>query len=137
MDDYANPVGRRNLYLAIVAVIVIAASAFQLTRGSTSGPKNPGSAVEASTQADFDYVVEVGTSAKVKAGASLTLTPEILQAKVGQVIQIDIRDDVATDVGPFRVPAKSVLTQKFTKAGTFIGRCVLSPTGSTRIVVTA
>ncbi len=137
MNETTNPTRRRNLYLAIVATIVIAASVFQLTRGSTSGPKNPGSAVNASTKADFDYVVEAGTSAKVKAGASMTLMPEVLQAKVGQVIRIDNRDDVATDVGPFRVPAKSVLTQKFTKAGTFIGRCVLSPTGSTRIVVTA
>jgi hypothetical protein len=135
-----NPVAvrrKRILYLAIVATLLVGVATARWAWTRSSGIVNPGAAVKAPTEVDFDFVVAMGTSERVQAGETMTVMPDVLHAKVGQVIRIDNQDDVASDVGPFRVPARSVLTQKFTKPGTFIGRCVISPTGSARIIVTS
>lgn len=126
--------------MVLLGTIAVALVAFGVVWSIERRPTtraNPGAPVKAATSVDFDYVVSPGTAERVRAGEPMTVMPEVLTAKVGQVIRIDNRDSEASDVGPFRVPARSVLTQRFTKAGTFIGRCVLSPTGSARIIVAA
>ncbi len=126
---------RRPAYLALIALLVISIGGWQLRSNRLDQRSNPGEAVSGEVLADFDYIVPLGTSSRAAAGETIEIMPAELQARVGQVIRIRNLDRRAVDVGPFRVPAQSTLVQRFTKPGTFIGVCVLSPTGSARIVV--
>lgn len=117
--------------------VLLAAVALQLgwTWAHRSERVEPG--VNVSTQRyDFDYVVPAGTADRLRAGEKLTVMPSVLRASVGDVIRIVNNDDEAADIGPFRVPARATLTQRLTRKGTFVGFCVLSPTGRSQLVVT-
>lgn len=125
----------RAAYFGLLILLIAGVGGWQWQAGRADKKKNPGVRVEGTATATYDYVVPAGTSDRAAAGETIEIMPNELRAKVGEVIRIENRDDHAIDVGPFRVPAKSTLLQKFSKPGEFVGVCLLSPTGSARIIV--
>ena len=68
---------------------------------------------------------------------TMGLSPDELDAHIGQVIRIVNQDDHGHTVGPFFVAARSTLTQRFASAGTFTGTCSVHPSGTFVLKVVA
>jgi plastocyanin len=113
--------------LAAVAIVAVAA----LGAGCGSDSSAPRTADAASgAPVDFDYVVPAGAGRRLDRGERLTILPDELDAKVGQVIRIVNQDDRGHTVGPFFVAAASTLVQRFSSPGTFTGTCSVHPGGT-------
>lgn len=136
-DLAVQPASRRPSRLVVAALVLtlVVAGVLGFTKWRDSNRSvNPGASVSA-TRADFDYVIPAGTAEQLRTGASLDVMPDVLRVKLGDVIRIRNDDDYAADVGPFRVPAHSTITQKMTRKGTYLGYCVLSPSGKSELIV--
>jgi hypothetical protein len=86
--------------------------------------------------ADFDYTIPIGASEAFKAGQPLDILPPILEAKVGQILQIVNEDVAGHQIGPFYVGPGETLRQKFSSPGQFIGTCTVHANGEILVLVT-
>jgi plastocyanin len=85
--------------------------------------------------ADFNYTIPVGAAEAFKAGQPLDILPPVLEAKVGQVLQIVNEDVAGHQIGPFYVGAGETLRQRFSSTGTFVGTCTVHPNGEIMVLV--
>ncbi|HQV56682.1 MAG TPA: hypothetical protein PKV27_01635 [Ilumatobacteraceae bacterium] len=74
-------------------------------------------------QADFQWVIPLGTADKVALGTHDKIFPAVLYVKVGQSIRIVNEDTIPYTVGPFSIGAKQTLEQVMRSPGTFEGEC--------------
>lgn len=102
-----------------------------------SDPEGPGARNAVVTTADFEYRIPVGTGARIDRGEEVELLPAVIEARVGQTIRIVNDDDRDYLLGPFPVGSGQTLTQEFTQPGTFIGECVVHPSGQLILEVSA
>ncbi len=86
--------------------------------------------------ADFNYVIPLGTGERIDAGEPLDILPGRLEAKVGQVIHIKNEDDRGHLVGPFFVGAHEELSQRFSSPGELTGDCSVHPSGQFVVSIT-
>lgn len=91
----------------------------------------------AETIADFDYVIPPGAGVALDEGTPLEILPALLDASVGQTIQIVNEDDRGHLVGPWFVGAGETLRQTFQSPGEFVGECSVHPSGQIRVVISA
>jgi hypothetical protein len=94
-----------------------------------SDPGGPGARNAVVEIADFEYAIPAGTGARLDRGEEVELLPAVIEARVGQTIRIVNDDDRDYLLGPFPIGAGQTLTQEFTQPGTFIGECVVHPSG--------
>ncbi|CAN5814463.1 hypothetical protein BH24ACT5_BH24ACT5_28440 [soil metagenome] len=83
----------------------------------------------APAEIDFDYVIPAGTGDQIDAGDEVEILPAEIDATVGQVIRIVNDDERGFNVGPFFVGAGETITQRFSAAGEFTGKCAVHPSG--------
>lgn len=102
-----------------------------------SDPTGPGARDAVVGAADFEYTIPAGTGERLDRGEEIELLPAVIQARVGQTIRIVNDDDRDYLLGPFPIGAGQTLTQEFTQPGTFIGECVVHPSGQLVLEVSA
>jgi plastocyanin len=115
------------------------ATAFALTAcGSGDGSGNAPRLEEAEVvgEVEHDYVIPAGTGERLDAGEEVEIMPSVLEATVGETIRIVNDDDRGHVVGVFFVGAGETLTQTFTSAGEFSGRCTVHTDGEFTLRVT-
>ncbi|MEZ5217610.1 MAG: hypothetical protein R2715_13760 [Ilumatobacteraceae bacterium] len=86
--------------------------------------------------ADLVFTVPAGTGERLDAGETLELVPAVIEARVGDVIQLTNDDDRSYLIGPFYVGPHESVRQRFSSAGTFVGECAVHPSGTVSVVVT-
>ncbi len=132
LDDDVRAV-RVTTALTLVAVVLAVAGGLLAWRLVGEGSSRIGSRTNEAP--DLDFVVPRGASAQARRGIASDAMPSVVRAAVGDVIRIVNNDTEPVDVGPFRVPAGAVLQQRLTRKGTFVGNCVISPTGRSELIV--
>jgi plastocyanin len=104
-------------------------------QGSGSSTDLATKAVDA--PADISYSIPAGTGVRLDAGEEIELVPAVIEAKVGQVIELVNDDDRSYLIGPFFVGPRETVTQQFSSPGEFEGVCAVHPSGTVKVVVTA
>jgi plastocyanin len=90
----------------------------------------------AAVEADYEYVIPLGTGARFDAGEAVEILPGEMVVQVGEVMRIVNHDDRHHLIGPFFVGAGETLTQRFASAGEFTGLCTVHPSGEFVLTVT-
>ena len=86
--------------------------------------------------ADIRFVVPAGTHDRIAAGEEVDIVPRVLEAEVGDVIEVVNEDDRTAQVGVFVVGPGQTVRQRFTSPGTLEGICEVHPDGVFTIEVT-
>lgn len=87
--------------------------------------------------ADFSYTIPLGAGKAQDDGAALAILPAVLEATVGQTIEI-VNDDIRGHlIGPWFVGAGETLRQRFASQGEFIGDCSVHPSGQIKVLISA
>ena len=125
-------------------VLAVALAAVGITWWATSGDEQaaqsesvpaPGELDDAA-EADLRFVVPAGTHDRIAAGEQVEIVPRVLQAEVGDVIEVVNEDDRVAQVGVFVVGPGQTVRQRFTSEGTLEGVCDVHPDGRFTIEVT-
>lgn len=124
----------------VVALAAVGATWWATTRDdpvvlSESVPA-PGALGDAAP-ADIRFVVPAGTHDRIAAGEEVDIVPRVLQAEVGEVIEVVNEDDRTAQVGVFIVGPGQTVRQRFTSPGTLEGICEVHPDGVFTIEVVA
>ena len=82
-----------------------------------------------SVDADYEYVIPLGTGARFDAGQAVEILPGEMVVQIGEVMRIVNEDDRSHQVGPFFVGVGETLTQRFASVGEFTGLCTVHPSG--------
>ncbi|MFP4235351.1 MAG: hypothetical protein ACLFUG_10515 [Nitriliruptoraceae bacterium] len=125
MSDDTHPAGRTGRWRALLAAGLGVAALVVLVLVALPGLGAETIVVE----------VEPGTADRLAAGEQVDLLPRTLEVTVGDRIEINNRDEVPHQVGPYTVAAGQSLQQTFTAVGTLEGACTLHPDGAITIVV--
>ena len=88
-------------------------------------------------EADYSFYVPAGTGDRLDDGLSVEIMPNLLNARVGETIEIVNDDDRGHVVGPFYVGAKETLRQRFPAEGRYVGICTVHPSGEIVVNVSA
>ncbi len=129
---------RRVVVLALAAATLLGvAAAAVAVRAGEDAPAGPGAVEARGAEPDWSYVIPRGTGEQLDRGASVELLPATIEARVGETIRIENRDDRGYLLGPFYVGARETLTQRFVSPGTFQGECAVHPSGELVLVVRA
>jgi len=118
--------------LLLVSVVVVCAACV--------GNERAGSTVqvgllEDSEQTTYEYLVPLGTGARLDDGEVIELMPAVLDVRVGESIRI-VNDDIRDfRVGPFFVAAGQRLAMRFTHPGELSGECAIGAGGQFVIIV--
>jgi len=116
------------LGLAMVAVVMVAV-------GCSSGGSEIGvSEAPTGLDAEYSFVIALGSGEAIDRGEPLEIMPESLDVRVGEVIEIVNHDDRGHNIGPFFVGAYETVRHEFTSTGVFEGICSVHPSG--QIVLT-
>jgi hypothetical protein len=91
--------------------------------------RGPGAIEIQVAEADWSYVIPRGTGDRLDRGEPVDLLPASIDAKVGETIRIENRDDRSYLLGPFYVGPGETLSQRFVSPGRFEGECVVHPSG--------
>lgn len=87
-------------------------------------------------EADYEYVIPAGTSARIADGEVVDLMPQRLEVTVGESIRIRNEDVAGASVGIFYVGAGETVRMKFSTPGELTGECEVSASGEFTILVT-
>lgn len=88
-------------------------------------------------EADYSFYVPAGTGDRLDNGLSVEIMPNLLNARVGETIEIVNDDDRGHVVGPFYVGANETLRQRFPAEGRYVGICTVHPSGEIVVNVLA
>jgi hypothetical protein len=86
---------------------------------------------------DHDYLIPLGTGARLDTGERLEIIPADLEVRVGEVLRIVNEDDRGHVIGAFYVAAGETLRQRFASPGVLQGDCSVHPSGSFTLTVRA
>jgi hypothetical protein len=126
---------RRLLQLLILIAAIIGLSSW-LSSCSPSATSAPGiNAAEADAIPDYDYLIPLGTGAKLDAGERVEIIPADLVVRVGEVLRITNEDDRGHVIGAFYVASGETLRQRFASPGVLQGDCSVHPSGSFTLTV--
>jgi plastocyanin len=115
-------------------VVAVAVATFLFLHASSDG--GPGSMLMGNDQgATHEYVIAPGTIDRIARGEDIDVLPAEIAFRVGDSIRIRNEDTKGSVVGPFYVDAKSVMTQRFTSAGSYTGLCSVHPSGKLTLTV--
>ncbi len=104
--------------------------------GSDDGGAAPGYAeADDTSTATYEFVIPAGAGEAIDRGEPLDILPAELEVTVGETIRIVNEDDRGHSVGPWFVGANEVVSQEFTRVGTFQGECTVHPSGQLVLVV--
>lgn len=103
---------------------------------------SPESAIQIAAADDDDtfehqYVIPLGTAARIDAGEQIEIVPRELVVRVGEAIRIVNDDDEGHVVGVFFVGAGETLSQRFTAPGVLSGECTVHSAGEFTLRVEA
>jgi plastocyanin len=132
-----GPVMKRLMKLLILAAAIIGLTN-AMSSCAQSTARTPGiNAAEAEAIPDYDYLIPLGTGAKLDAGERVEIIPADLKVKVGEVLRIINEDDRGHVIGAFYVAAGETLRQRFASPGVLAGDCSVHPSGSFTLTVRA
>jgi plastocyanin len=123
--------------VAVLALVItsVALATFLLLQ-TLSNTDGPGSVLIGNEEgATREYVITAGTIDRIAAGENIEVLPASMEFRVGQSIRIRNEDTKGSIVGPYYVDANSVMTQRFTSAGTYSGLCSVHPSGRLTLTV--
>lgn len=127
--------------ILVVLVPLVAVGGLLLGRALVEGDERAdGIGVEDADDAttfEHEYVIPLGTAARIADGEEIAIVPAELVVRVGEAIRI-VNDDVDDhSVGVFYVAAGETMTQRFSRAGVLEGTCSVHPSGSFTLRVEA
>jgi hypothetical protein len=107
-----------------------------ITACASSTPARPGiSAADSEVTPDYDYLIPLGTGARLDAGERIEIIPADLQVRVGEVLRIINEDERGHVIGAFYVASGETLRQRFASPGVLEGECSVHPSGSFTLTV--
>ena len=112
---------------------LLAAGALLAGCGQSDGPSVD--AADPTSEADFRYVIALGTGEAMDRGELVEILPPELEVRVGQVLELVNEDDRGHIVGPFFVGAGETLRQEFASPGEYQGICTVHPSGEFTLTV--
>lgn len=126
-DSRISPgaVGFFRLVLAAAAVLV----------ASACGSSGPESRVIVESGVVANYLIPPGAAERVARGEYLDIVPDVIRARVGDVIVIDNQDVALHTVGPFTVRPGERLRHMWTTVGTLTGACSTKVNDEVTIIV--
>lgn len=132
---FPHPTSKVQRLIAIsFAILAVALATFLLLRSASNG--GPGSILVGNDQgATHEYVISPGTFERIERGENVSVLPAAIDFRVGDTLRIRNDDNKGSVVGPFYVDAHSVMTQRFTSAGTYSGLCTVHPSGKIELTV--
>ena len=80
-------------------------------------------------EADYRYVIPLGSGELIEAGEPVAIIPNRLDVVVGETIEIVNEDDRNHLVGPYFVGAGETMRQRFSSVGRLEGVCTVHPDG--------
>lgn len=84
----------------------------------------------------LEFVVPIGTQARLTVGETVTIMPAEISLRVGDTLRIRNEDVADQSVGPYLVAAGETLEVVYGQAGRYEGLCPLSEGGTFVIEVT-
>jgi hypothetical protein len=128
---------KRILKLLIIAAALVGISSWFSSCTTTSNARPGISAADSDAVPDFDYLIPLGTGARLDAGERVEIIPADLDVRVGQVLRIVNEDDRGHVIGAFYVASGETLRQRFASPGVLEGECSVHPSGSFTLTVKA
>lgn len=128
---------KRLLKLLILAAALVGISSWFSSCAADSNTRPGINAADPDVLPDFDYLIPLGTGARLDAGERVEIIPADLEARVGQVLRIINEDDRGHVIGAFYVASGETLRQRFASPGTLEGECSVHPSGSFSLTVRA
>ncbi len=126
----------RSVVVAVLVPIVIVAGLLlgRWAGSGDDGTSTSGGGVVSDVGDDavfqHDYVIPLGTAARIDAGEEVEIVPAELVVEVGDAIRIVNEDTDGHIVGVFYVGAGETLTQRFDEPAVLEGECSVHPSGS-------
>lgn len=120
----------RTARFVVLTAVVVTLSMLAAIRVVWLGDEaRPGLSPAGSVEPSYVYVIPAGTGGRVDRGEPVDILPDVLTARVGEVLRIVNDDDRGHLVGPFFVAAGQTLTQRFDSPGEFVGVCSIHEDG--------
>ncbi len=116
--------------LACILLVTVAGLAACSGGDDTIEVADPGDA-----PADHAFVIPAGAGEALDRGEPLEILPAELDVQVGEILEIENRDDRGHLVGPFFVGARETLRQEFSSPGEYSGICTVHPSGEIVLTV--
>jgi len=123
----------RRFVPVVLAVVMLGALSSWWLLHDPNAPALTSTAEQAT--ADYDYVIPAGTAERLDRGEDVTIIPDSLTVKVGEVIRIRNDDVRGQLVGPFFIGAGETLTQRFSAPGQLSGACQIHRSGQFVITI--
>lgn len=121
---------RKQLAAVVLLAALVGGGAIVLGRAVSDGAeRGPGAITAVASEADWSYMIPAGTGQRLDRGEQIEILPARIDAKVGETIRIENRDDRGYLLGPFYVGPGETLVQRFVTPGTFAGSCAVHPSG--------
>jgi plastocyanin len=128
----------RRLRAVLVTAVLAASLPLIAACGDSGGTARPEiAAADDAATADYEYVIPLGTGARIDAGEAVEILPAVLEVKVGETLRIVNHDTRGHVVGAFYVAKGETLTQRFASPGELSGQCDVHPSGSFTLRVLA
>lgn len=122
---------RRLAAVLVAAVVAVSACGGDDESGSSPGYSNR----DDSASTTYEFTIPAGAGEALDAGTPLEILPGELIVEVGETIRIVNEDERGHNVGPWFVGANDIVSQEFTRSGTFEGVCTVHPSGQLVLVV--
>jgi hypothetical protein len=128
---------KRLVKLLFFAAAVLGISAWFSSCSQSTSPAPGISAADEAATPDYDYLIPLGTGARLDAGERIEIIPADLEVRVGEVLRIINEDDRGHVIGAFYVASGETLRQRFASPGVLSGDCSVHPSGSFTLTVRA
>lgn len=115
----------------LVPVVLVAAYLIGARTGEDGSPAGIDiTSADGATEYQHDFVIPLGTAARIEAGERVEIVPAELVVEVGDALRIVNEDSSDHIVGVFFVAAGETLTQRFNSPAVLEGECSVHSSGS-------
>lgn len=126
-DSRMSPGAVGFIRLLLATAILLVASA--------CGSSSPESRVIVESGMVANYLIPPGAAERVARGEYLDIVPDVIRARVGDVIVIDNQDVALHTIGPFTVRPGERLRHMWTTVGTLTGACSTKVNDQVTIII--
>jgi hypothetical protein len=123
------------MQIVVLAILIPVVLVGAYLIGSSTGGDDTAAGIDVTRAGDatefaHDYVIPLGTAARIDAGEPIEIVPAELVVEVGDALRIVNEDDTDHIVGVFFVAAGETLTQRFNSPAVLEGECSVHPSGA-------
>lgn len=118
--------------VGLLRLLLVGTALFVTTACGSSSPE---SRVIVESGVVANYLIPPGAAERVSRGEYLDIVPDVIRARVGDVIVIDNQDSALHTVGPFTVRPGERLRHMWTTVGTLSGACSTKVNDQVTIII--